>query len=163
MGQEMRLRLLPEALRALRVSAATPTSFIFLFALWAERERRRSDRYANGHAISELIDRPREWTFNFFKFLFVPRLSIENLLRLPNRSTVFTVSKGERYFFISTSSFVDSFTAYFDRFQAILHLHTSLAYGQFLQEDSKFPLFSPVDYTRRILATSATNTYRMFL
>lgn len=63
---------------------------------------------------------------------FAPTQSIDGIHRLQRRKVLF----------IFTVSFVNSFTVYFDRFQAILHLHTSLAYGQFLREDSKFLLFS---------------------
>lgn len=73
-------------------------AYLFHLSFRIVSRTRRFDRYANGYAISELIDRPRERTFNFFKFHFVSRLSIENLLHLPNRSTVFTVCKGERFF-----------------------------------------------------------------
>lgn len=134
MGQEMRLRLLPEALRALRVSAATPTSFIFLFALWAERERRRSDRYANGHAISELIALVNERSIfsNFFSSLdYLSKIFCA--CQIDRRYSPFAKEKGFFYPYIFLRRFV--------RFQAILHLHTSLAYGQFLPEDSKFLLF----------------------
>lgn len=77
----MRLRLLPEAVRALGVPSPRrlPLSSFFSHCQLKERERRSPDIYANIHAISELIDRTRTKRHPIFPIFFQYSSSLDYL------------------------------------------------------------------------------------
>lgn len=84
-GQEMRLRLLPEAVRALGVPSPRrlPLSSFFSHCQLKERERERETklRYLCKYAISELIDRTKRHPI--FPIFFRSSLDYLSFLILP--------------------------------------------------------------------------------